>query len=1254
MPIGGGSARDVTFTARLNISEAERQAQRLAETLRALSDNAQGGDASAVERQLQQERAAAQERIEQERRLTSTVKTENRERIEAAIHAQRMQMEEERRHTATTNAEIRERQAAARQARQMELQEGRLIGQALIEEERRLTVVMKAENQERMSSIKYAHQAQLQQDKLLGQALIEEERRLTSVTKAEAQERATAAKHAQQVQMEQERRLTIDARSEANERSQSVRLMAARKIEESRRSSLAEAEEERRLTEIVKVEMRERADAARHAQRLQIEQERRLTAETLSEIRKREAAERRSVTQPRQRNLLSTARGLALGAAGALGVTIGARETAEYAAKLSQLRVEAGLTKKALEGLSGSETAMRRNTEAVIDVLGRSIDEMQARKLATTALATGLADGAEDLQRLTRAAAGAASVSPVLHDVSDAFGELQLTIANMSFRRLDQLGLGVTETKNRMAELQAANVSLSQEAAFQEAVVSLLEEKYGHLADQMKANTSGAESLASAWRDLQVALAEGSAGQAAERALENTAYSLRMYSGALTKTEELGAALEGLAQRMPTNQTRQYSDELSELEDVMSDVIREMEGGREITDGLASSLEQQANNAAIGVVRHDELVSVLTEARAWMADSGRAADQYSDSLSNLATQAYVTANSIASLSAQQMLAAQRAGMMTPGEQERRATSSAVQKKSAADYEREYYLLRRDEEAKLAEEQKREQEKATKAWSSAGRTVADDWSRQLESALRSVSGVFDASAVTAQDLADAKAGKYTEKADEYLRRLRDEIQTGKDWEDVSVEDAAKRLGIDAASTTAEEVLRQFEAAWNDSSLFAGGANMDLFNTEAIEREVERQKASKAGEEAIISYFEALYGPGVAQEALGYQSSPGGSYARPYAATDAPGALTVNGIDPESLDRLLTGQDIEIAVTPTLAEGSAADLMAEYAAALRLQIENNGSVSKDLMQGGRVLAGYIRTGMGQTLKGDGGDPDQINSTSSLMAEFASLLRTGADNEHVVAKALAAGSQLGNLVGAGLLNSVAATEADDGIAAAYLDAIERQFLSEAGAVAAGSIGVTIKSGIAASLMNGETLPPIAQAMLRAMEAQVASEENSTAAMGIGAKYRALITAGLLASGSVSEPGAAGTSLAMEYLTTIERQFLSQEASEKAGAIAGTIKGGISAGLMNAESMPPVAMSMLAAIRAQTGLEDVQAEAMAVGEAIIAHVHGGWAAGAPELDWLGPILSSAYSQAAAYEADAAAAAAQAANQWGSTPGMN
>lgn len=131
------------------------------------------------------------------------------------------------------------------------------------------------------------------------------------------------------------------------------------------------------------------------------------------------------------------------------------------------------------------------------------------------------------------------------------------------------------------------------------------------------------------------------------------------------------------------------------------------------------------------------------------------------------------------------------------------------------------------------------------------------SPNLESMLAQIPGLFGTSAVTAEDMALGEG--YQNKADEYLRRLRDEVQNGKDWEGVDIKDAAAALGMNPEAA-AEDILNAFQAAWQNQSLFANAENLKFIDMEAVQANIEQQLAQAEGEKNL----KALFGIGTAED------------------------------------------------------------------------------------------------------------------------------------------------------------------------------------------------------------------------------------------------------------------------------------------------------------------------------------------------------------------------------------------------------
>ncbi len=147
----------------------------------------------------------------------------------------------------------------------------------------------------------------------------------------------------------------------------------------------------------------------------------------------------------------------------------------------------------------------------------------------------------------------------------------------------------------------------------------------------------------------------------------------------------------------------------------------------------------------------------------------------------------------------------------------------------------------------------EWESAAKKTAAEFEAAAEKAAAAFEGALRRVPGLFDSSSVTGEQMAGAAAGIPQNFADNYLRRLADEVGGGRDWEGIDIRDAAMRAGVDPGLPP-ELILQQVRGAWDDSSLFAGGRNLDLITQfgglEAIQANIARQEAAASGEQALL--------------------------------------------------------------------------------------------------------------------------------------------------------------------------------------------------------------------------------------------------------------------------------------------------------------------------------------------------------------------------------------------------------------------
>lgn len=198
--------------------------------------------------------------------------------------------------------------------------------------------------------------------------------------------------------------------------------------------------------------------------------------------------------------------GFAAGLLGGIGVGVGgyavARgirgtvEATETATAYERQRVAA-------EQLAGSQTQLNDLMDAYGEASGGAIDKTTTLANVTRLLATGFADSVPEVERFVAATRGASIALGKPQDY--VIQETQLAISNISVKRLDQIGLGITEVQERIAQLRKENTGWTREMAFQEAVLGLMEEKYGELTKSVAGQKTGVEQLRAAWSDLGLA-----------------------------------------------------------------------------------------------------------------------------------------------------------------------------------------------------------------------------------------------------------------------------------------------------------------------------------------------------------------------------------------------------------------------------------------------------------------------------------------------------------------------------------------------------------------------------------------------------------------------------------------------------------------------------------------------------------------------------------------------------------------------------
>lgn len=734
--------------------------------------------------------------------------------------------------------------------------------------------------------------------------------------------------------------------------------------------------------------------------RVRIQKEQEITAAVESEIQKRKRLQQEEANPNFESKALSGLQGAIVGGVAGYFTVQGIRQIAQTGVELAQMNTTLGRSEKAFETLSGSAEKAEKILRAVQTASGNTVTEFQAIQIANQAQALGLAKTTEQFEKLTKAARAVTFVSPVIHDVQSAITELALASANLSFRRLDQLGLSVTEVKAKMAELKAANSGLDDSQAFLQASVDSLNQKFGGLLDSTEAQAGGVEKLTVAWSNFMQVVAQGPLGEGANRAagyagglLDKLTALLSGDYSKLANTQELQKVIDQLNVERNIRQNAGINDPqydhsaeiagLQNLLDVQTAYDKAVQDGVVGLDQYASALSQitgqaivQQNVTAEQAQQVDylnkKLVDVVnalnanTQAGQYYAqavalvgsETLQANEKTSDlidhmvdltvkynagivsgseytaaintmggQLVGLAQNAANAAVEVANLTyqTQAFYAAQNSklyfgsggtkgtrpiGPLTPGQVGQLATDTSINPFTRQAQEQSFKTYQQQLEA----EQKKAAAEAKKA-ATAGVKAFNQAQKEFESMIDSIVKV---SQVTQQDIEDTKLGIYKNKPDEYLRRLRDEVNNGKDYKDVSIEDAAaglNRIGIDTVGKSKEAILKLFESAFGNLSLFADEANLKFLDDTAVQEQIHLQELAKKGQENVYKHFGGVIESAVSAAMGGYSVGGGGGAAGSAAAEGVAPTISIDGA-------ALAGGNLDITATITkleLAEG-----------------------------------------------------------------------------------------------------------------------------------------------------------------------------------------------------------------------------------------------------------------------------------------------------------------------------------------------
>ncbi len=168
-----------------------------------------------------------------------------------------------------------------------------------------------------------------------------------------------------------------------------------------------------------------------------------------------------------------------------------------------QLGISAERSRMALTGLAGGAQEASRWIEAVNRGARGSLTEGEAAVNAYRLMRFGLADTAKEAQNFIDVVSKVAMINPQLGGTEEAINQIQLTLSNMSYMRLDQLGISAGTVRERVQELKDEIAGLSSEDAFRMAVMEQLGEQADMLGDEFVQLDDATQRLNARWRDFK-------------------------------------------------------------------------------------------------------------------------------------------------------------------------------------------------------------------------------------------------------------------------------------------------------------------------------------------------------------------------------------------------------------------------------------------------------------------------------------------------------------------------------------------------------------------------------------------------------------------------------------------------------------------------------------------------------------------------------------------------------------------------------
>ncbi len=195
--------------------------------------------------------------------------------------------------------------------------------------------------------------------------------------------------------------------------------------------------------------------------------------------------------------------------AGAFGISFGVAGAVQLGkAAIAATEVATAYNRQAVaaRNLAGSQGKLNSLLEVYGEATGGAVDDATALANVTKLMSVGFADNAGELDKFATAIRG---ISIAMGTSQDTVTQnLILELFTQRGARLDQLGLQYATVRARADELQAADSSLTQQMAYQNAVLEQANQRFGKLADSAEGAATGLEQAGKAAKNAQLSIGQ--------------------------------------------------------------------------------------------------------------------------------------------------------------------------------------------------------------------------------------------------------------------------------------------------------------------------------------------------------------------------------------------------------------------------------------------------------------------------------------------------------------------------------------------------------------------------------------------------------------------------------------------------------------------------------------------------------------------------------------------------------------------------